>query len=566
LILCGFLSWTSACTGAARDANERPAARTQSLSDLRAVVDAKQPPASIDAAWDEPRVWKSVQRFYRLRDYQPAWFDANRPRRDIELLIRTVQGSAKDGLPPTAYDFGPVEQLRVKTSLNPFKRQRLDAARAAEIEARLTYVMMKYADHLVYGQVDPERVDRHWFGNPWRVDVASALAAALDDGRIDKGLESLAPQHPAYLRLRDAMARYQEIARTGGWPAVPSTLTAKPGGRNPGVAALRARLAATGDLDPSRVNPGDGPDSASIYDDAVVAAVVRFKSRHGLKPDGAIDKETLAALNVPVEARLEQMALNLERWRWLPERLGARHILVNIPTFRLEGYDGDRRTISMNVIVGTVENPTPIFSDQMTHIVFSPHWNVPESIATKETLPAVVKDPGYLARNNMEIVDGSDVIDPAGIDWSTAEEDFPYRFRQRPGTSNSLGLVKFMFPNQFNVYLHDTPADALFERIERDFSHGCVRVEDPVSLARWVLADQPEWTAERIQQAMHAGQERAVSLREPLPVYLLYQTSWVDSDGITQFRADLYDHDKRQASLLREHTSALLQTLAKPAS
>ena len=251
-------------------------------------------------------------------------------------------------------------------------------------------------------------------------------------------------------------------------------------------------------------------------------------------------------------------ALNMERWRWLPRDLGDRYILVNIPEMRLDVFEGGKVPLSMRVVVGKADTPTPIFHDRMTYLVFSPYWNVPPSIAEGETLPALLNDPDFLSRNNMEVVDASGVvIDPASMDLSDPKS---FRFRQRPGTSNSLGLVKFMFPNQFNVYLHDTPADSLFERATRSFSHGCVRVEDPVALAEYVLRDQPEWTRERIQEAMNAGEEQSVKLTSAIPVYLGYWTARVRPDGSVQFRPDVYDIDSRLTARLSDRLERLRRT------
>ena len=256
------------------------------------------------------------------------------------------------------------------------------------------------------------------------------------------------------------------------------------------------------------------------------------------------------ATNVPIQERIRQLELNLERWRWLPRELGARHVLVNIPAYRLDVWETDKVALSMRVVVGRKDTPTPIFNDDMTHVVFSPYWNVPSTIARDETLPSVIRDPAFLRRMNMEVLDPSGrVVDPRTID---ASDPSKYRFRQRPGSHNSLGLVKFMFPNQFNVYLHDTPADSLFNRATRSLSHGCVRLEQPQALAEYVLKDQPEWSSDRIVEAMQANEEQTVKLRQPLPVYLSYWTADVTPEGSVQFRADVYGVDARQASRLSE--------------
>ncbi len=278
----------------------------------------------------------------------------------------------------------------------------------------------------------------------------------------------------------------------------------------------------------------------------------------------------IAALNVPVAARLRQIELNMERWRWLPRDLGSPHILVNLPEMRLDVREAGRTPLSMRVVIGKKDTPTPIFNHRMTYLVFAPYWNVPDDIAKKETLPAVLKDPGFLDRSNMEVVDKTGrAVDPASVDLNSPGR---YRFRQRPGTANSLGLVKFMFPNQFNVYLHDTPADSLFARASRSFSHGCVRLEEPEKLAAYVLRDQPQWTTDRIAAAMHAGEEQTVKLSAPLPVYLGYWTARVAPEGGVQFWNDVYGIDARQSAALTErrdrkrHTVAAAAAMRKPAA
>ena len=251
---------------------------------------------------------------------------------------------------------------------------------------------------------------------------------------------------------------------------------------------------------------------------------------------------------VPLAQRIKQVELNMERWRWVPRDRTARHILVNIPAFRLEVWEGDSVALSMRVVVGKKETPTPIFIDKLTHIVFSPYWNVPATIAKDETLPSALGDPSFLRRANMEILDDDGkVVDPESIDPDRAGD---YRFRQRPGKGNALGLVKFMFPNEFNVYLHDTPADSLFARATRLFSHGCVRVEQPQALAEYLLKDRPEWTRERIVEAMHAGEERTVKLLDAVPVYIGYWTVDITPDGKPAFLPDVYGLDARQAAVL----------------
>jgi L,D-transpeptidase YcbB len=359
-----------------------------------------------------------------------------------------------------------------------------DRARAADIDLQLTYAYLSYASDLAHGSSQPEDLDPNWHPSPREIDLAGTLQRALDDGRVADSLAGLAPKAPQYAGLKQQLRRYRETACGG--------------------------------------EPRCGPSS-----------------------EGGVDER-----GVPVAARMQQIALNMDRWRWLPEDLGERYLIVNIPAFHLDVIEHGRSTLGMKVVVGKKDNPTPVLADEMTSVVFSPYWNIPPDIVQKETLPHVLKDAAYLDKNNIEIVRASEdatTIDARSVDWNDADAAAKVRFRQKPGAGNSLGLVKFLFPNHFNVYLHDTPAQALFERIERDFSHGCVRVERPMDLAKYVLRDQPAWTEEKIDEAMHAGTERSVALKSPLPVYLVYFTAW-EENGTAHFAGDLYGLDRRQGA------------------
>jgi murein L,D-transpeptidase YcbB/YkuD len=420
----------------------------------------------------------------------------------------------------------------------------------------LTWLYMKYAADLADGISDLSHADPTWQIKPEKFDPLAHLEQALADDRVEQSLTDLVPSNPEYASLKKALATYREIAAKGGWPPVPASAAVKlkPGQASPLVPAIAARLAVTGDYT-GAVPPANQP---AEYGPDLQEAVKRFQRRHGLQDDAIVGPPTIAEMNVPVEARVRQIEWNMERWRWLPRDLGERYILVNIPEMRLDVWDHGRVPLSMRVVVGKPDTQTPIFNDQMTHVVFAPYWNVPPDIAEKETMPSIMRDPAFLDRMNMEVVDAAgNVVEPSSIDLSNASK---YRFRQRPGTSNALGLVKFMFPNQFDVYLHDTPADSLFARASRSFSHGCVRVEQPEQLARYVLGDQPEWTPERISEAMHAGTEQTVKLKEPIPVYLGYWTARVTPDGAVQFRKDVYGIDARLTTKLTERLERMRQS------
>lgn len=327
-----------------------------------------------------------------------------------------------------------------------------------------------------------------------------------------------------------------------------------------------ASTLAFGRADPTDIDPNwraarRNRDLKEIVEDAIESnSVAQLSERlEPVHPQYAELKRALqeyraASFEEDTEERIRQIEINLDRWRWLPDDLGQPYIMVNIPSFELEVHDGQRVPVRMKVIVGSNENRTPIFSSAMKYIAFSPYWNIPDSIMTKETLPKIIKDPDYLARQNIEVirVSGSrgEVVDPETIDWDNVRHS-GIQLRQKPGARNSLGLVKFMFPNPFNVYLHDTPSDNLFDRLTRNLSHGCIRIERPEALASYVLRDQPQWTSEKIQAAMHARAERQVPLQESLPVHIVYFTAWVDSNGQVQFANDIYGYDARQLELMR---------------
>jgi murein L,D-transpeptidase YcbB/YkuD len=520
------------CGGAS---GERGDARAAKPTPVVEAIKARFAGPAPDYAASDPRAWEQAKNVYAAGGWQAIWTEDGALGEEAEALEAAVARAPEDGLDPAHYDVAAVKALGLRSS--GFLQKGSPPERVAEAEARLSFVFLSLARDLQSGRIEPGKVDRHWFGKTREADFVKTLPGAVESGTIGEALSGLVPRHPQYVALKKALARYRAIAAGGGWPAVPARGTPKPGASGPEVAALVTRLAATGDL---------AAGHAPIFDGAVGEAVKRFQRRHGLDPHGRLDAETLAALNVPVARRIRQIELNLERWRWMPETLGDQHLLVNIPTYHLTAFEGDRPALAMRVVAGKKESPTPIFSDEMQTVVFSPYWNVPPDIAREETIPALMRDPGYLYANNLEVVRDGRVVDPYSVDWS----DRAVRIRQRPGPKNSLGHVKFVFPNNFDVYLHDTPADSLFGRVERDYSHGCVRVEKPFELARWVLRHQPEWTPERIQAAMDSGEERHVALETPVPVYLVYATTWVDPDGALRFAEDVYGHDATQDRLL----------------
>lgn len=496
------------------------------------------------------KLWKQTGAFYEKREFAAAWIEDAKPRAQMDELIQALRDAEREGIDPDLYNVSMLEERRKDASRGFLTDKGFDPSEAGALDVWLTYLYMKHASNMADGLSDLARADQAWKIKPEKFDPQAHLEDALSRKRIKASLAELTPRAAEYERLRDLLREYQEQQARGGWPPVPA-MKLKPGQKSPQVAALAKRLAASGDYKGSV--PADG--AVAVYAEDLQEAVKVFQRRHGLTDDGAVGPEVVAALNVPLDRRLAQIAMNMERWRWLPRDLGDRYILVNIPEMRLDVYEGNQVPLSMRVVVGKPDTPTPIFNDEMTHLVFSPYWNVPDSIAQGETLPSVINDPTFLERTNMEVVDkAGNVLDPSSVDLN---DPTAYRFRQKPGANNSLGLVKFMFPNQFNVYLHDTPADSLFERAARSFSHGCVRVEDPVALARYVLRDQPEWTPERIREAMQAGTEKHVKLKEPIPVFLGYWTARVRPDNTVQFRKDVYEVDGRLQARLNDRLARL---------
>ncbi len=529
-------------------ANEKKGREMDSA--LRALVDNPKRPVFVTADSEGTKLWKQTREFYTKRDFAPAWIENASPRPQMEALTAALRNAYREGLDPELYNVTVLEQRRAEASRGFLTQKGFDPKEAGALDVWLTYLYMKYASDLADGLSDLASADPNWKIKAEKFDPLAHLERAVEANRIQESLEELTPHASEYRALRDALATYRELEKSGGWPAVPP-MKVKPGQKSPAVRALAARLAATGDY--TGHVPPEG--QAFAYSKDLQEAVKRFQRRHGLTDDGVTGKEVLAEMNVPVDARIRQIALNMERWRWLPRELGDRHILVNIPEMRLDVWENGKVPLSMRVIVGTKDTQTPIFTEEMTHLVFSPYWNVPDSIAQGETLPAMMQDPDFLARNNMEVVDASgQTVDPATADFSDPTK---YRFRQRPGGQNSLGLVKFMFPNQFNVYLHDTPADSLFTRASRSFSHGCVRLEDPIALAKYVLKDQPEWTEQEIAEAMHSGEEKHVKVKQPIPVYLGYWTAGVEHDGLVQFRKDIYGIDRQLTAKVKDRLERL---------
>jgi murein L,D-transpeptidase YcbB/YkuD len=471
-----------------------------------------------------------IPEFYERRAFRPAW---DRPGR-AEAILQAVEASRDHGLDPVDYHAEMLRRL-VAAGLPA------DARALADRELVLTDALVRLAYHLRFGKVNPRELYPDW--NFTRalgaIDPAQAMEAVVSAPDLRAAIEAYAPQLPQYRALQAGLAQHRAIAARGGWPAVAPGPALKPGMRDARVAALRQRLAASGDL---RADAAAEPDS---FDAALEEAVKRFQSRHGLAVDGAAGRRTIEAANVEVARRIEQIRVNLERARWVAQDLKGDFLVVDIAGFEAALYLGGEPVWRSRVVVGRPYRRTPVFRATMKYLVLNPTWTVPPTILREDVLPRAAKDPGYLAKNGMQVVDDRGrPVDAARIDWSRhPAQPFPYHIVQHPGDDNSLGRIKFMFPNPYTVYLHDTPAKALFERAERAFSSGCIRIEGPVELAVLLLADAERWSADRVREGIATGETRTVLVKREVPVLLLYFTAAPnDATGIA-FRTDLYSRD-----------------------
>lgn len=492
----------------------------------------------------------------------PPWLPGGRPGALARQAVALLAAAADDGLDPQDYGADALTRAIDRAAQGPA----LPPPEADHLERALTSAMESFLWDLHRGRIDPRQIHHDFAVDPAPgFDAAAALAAARAAQDLPAALQAARPALPQYGQLRQALAAYRALAGHPAWqqplPPLPLPRGARAGKLEPGqpwagLARLAERLAALGDL------AAPLPAPAPLYEGPLVEALRAFQKRHGLAADGVIGRATLAALQVPPATRARQIELMLERLRWTPLMQGPRMIVVNIPEFMLRAYevrDGRIRVhTEMKVVVGrALDTRTPLFDEDMRFIEFSPYWNVPPSIARDETIPRLRRDPGYFERQGFEFVGAGGqpdtVLTAAKLDAVLAGR---LRIRQRPGPQNALGDIKFVFPNRENIYLHHTPATALFERERRDFSHGCIRVEQPVALARFVLQPQPDWTEQRIREAMARGRSSTLRLDSPLPVLIAYGTS-LFKYGRVYFYEDIYGHDRKLDDALRERSARL---------
>ncbi|MEJ2657409.1 MAG: L,D-transpeptidase family protein [Desulfobacterales bacterium] len=502
--------------------------------------------ASKEMKAGEERIFSTamLQRFYVRRVYVPVWVSKGGPLPSVSVLVEKLKGAYEEGLRPGDYHLDAIQKILGKVEGNIKSKKPLHQDRLVDLELLLTDAFLLYASHLMSGRINPETIEPDWHADLKEADLTAGFETALSENRIKESLDDLLPQSVEYNKLRKALIRYRQISRNGGWGNIISTTRLKKGEQSQAVISLRSRLLASGDLSEYNNRMSD------IFDEVLEKAVIRFQLRHGLKADGIVGQATLNALNVPVEERIDQINLNLERWRWLPLDLGKRYIQVNIANYQLDVVENDNTILSMKAIVGKYYRRTPVFSAKMTYLVLSPYWHVPPSIAVKDKIPEQRKNPFYFEQQHIKVFQGwgenAREVDPQAIDWTKISKNFfPYHLRQEPGSWNLLGEIKFMFPNRYDVYIHDTPMKGFFEKTKRDFSSGCIRIEKPVELAMYLLRNDPKWTRETIYSAIEKHKEHTIILPEPIMVHLLYWTAWADKEGNIHFRKDIYKRDER---------------------
>jgi len=457
-------------------------------------------------------------------------------------FLQRLADAEDDGLRPEDY---PVDTLLTVRDLIDAS----DVVTAAQAEIYYAAFFLQYASDMKVGRFIPQKIDPNYFTAHRTVDSLAILGELMRYRLPTQYLDVLEPANPHYRALKELLVEYRALAAKGGWRTVSPGSTLKPGDRDRRVEEMRELLAATGDY--------RGGGATGVYDEALVKAVRQFQVRHGLDSEGVVGKQTLIAMNVPAEERVRQIVVNLERWRWAPERMGNRYIMVNIAGYELFRVEYDRIMQKMPVVVGKTYTRTPAFSDEMEYIEFNPTWTVPYSIATKEMLPKLRTNP-YALGDEFDVFVGGRLSDFGSVDWNAVGPgNFPVTFRQKPGPKNALGRAKFMLPNKYNIYLHDTPSRSTFDDTVRTFSHGCVRLSRPIELADAILRDQrPDWTPSRVEAVLASGKTTRVDLPEHIPVHIIYATAWRGENGLVHFRPDIYGGDRKlYAALFAQHAA-----------
>ncbi|MBT32520.1 MAG: murein L,D-transpeptidase [Thalassobius sp.] len=498
--------------------------------------------------------------YYQNRNYKHGWTNSS----STEEALKSIGRAGEEGLTPEDYHYDLLLNLRKELTEN----SNPSASSIAHFDLLLTDAVLLYSRHLLNGKVNPVKIESTW--NIQRKVFSGDSLAVLEDGiannKIPQLLESIKPDHPLYKGLKKHLAHYRLLAKKGGWQTIDAGPTLKPGMEDARILQVRKRLALEGFLPDMGIKIpytnffvndsliGEEPENEKIYDRELATAIARFQMAYSLEVDSAIGQMTLDALNIPIEDRIDQIRVNLERARWVLGTLGDDYVLVNIAGFELFLVRNGKEIWKTNVVVGKKYSQTPVFKDRIQFIVFNPTWTVPPGIMSSETLPRMKKDGNYLSSHDLEMVDnkGNALSQSILNETQYTLRTFPYQVRQRPGDNNALGRVKFMFPNKYSIYLHDTPSKSYFSKTSRAYSHGCVRVESPLKLAEIILNDPVNYSAEKIQKIIKTNQTTTVNLKNKLDVLLLYWTAEIHPSGKLYFKEDVYNRDKKVLTELDE--------------
>lgn len=481
-----------------------------------------------------------LRRFYAGRNYQYAWFDTSGiadAASNFKSLWHNYVLEMRDSSISSIYLAGVIDSLSAPNLPPPASDRAIFPT-----ELALTRQFFKFAQTAYEGNENLNMQELEWFIPRKKIQSVELLDSLI----ASKGKVTNTPNSKQYYLLESFLKKYYTIEKETGWPEIVADQKKySPGDSSGVIAAIKQRLRFLGDY--------ADVDSSGNFDPALSVAVKSYQFRHGLKEDGIVGPQFLLRLNQPISQRIRQMLINMERMRWVPREPDSDYLLVNIPEYRLHVYENGNLMFDIDVVVGKTQHSTVIFAGELKYVVFSPYWNIPPGILGNEIIPAVRREVAYLRKHNMEVVKGKEVIDPYSINWNKyTGKNFPYMVRERPGPNNSLGKVKFLFPNSYNIYFHDTPAKSLFGESRRDFSHGCIRLSEPAKLAGFLLRNDTTYTAEKITELMDAGKEKYVTLKPSIAVFIGYFTAWVDKDGKLNFRDDVYGHDARLEEKLFE--------------
>ncbi|HEY8401070.1 MAG TPA: L,D-transpeptidase family protein [Cytophagaceae bacterium] len=489
-----------------------------------------------------------LKKFYSRRNYELAWSHKGEFLPQADMLINLIQYADLEGIDSCFTSSKYIREQLLTAKTTTIKSPKAKGLRQ-ELDLLLSANYFKYASNIWKGKVYPQAQNLEWYVEMKKIKYGKTLDSILSAHHEINPFTLYEPLHEHYKKLKKELIRYKLIEEAGGWPELkPSKNILQSGDTVSEVKQLKRNLYIMGDY--------KGDTSSTVFSNELKNAVKQFQKRHGLNPDGVVNEKTLEALNIPVSSRIEQIIINMERWRWIPQQLPENYLLVNIPDYKLKIIEHGKTVDEMRVIVGDKATLTPVFNDEIEYIVFNPYWHIPESIALEEIAPRLNEDENYLISEGIEIFpkDNSDsLIDPATITWDSVTVDtFPYYFKQKPGPKNPLGRVKFIFPNAFSVYLHDTPGQHLFDEKQRGFSHGCIRVEAAIKLAQYLLSENEDWNRKKIESVLKSEKEKSIRLSKKMPVYIVYFTSWTDENGLLNFRNDIYQHDTKLSRIFFE--------------